>query len=231
MTHEERLLLINDKMFYLLFGSPSIKDFEIWVYEDENLKDILPDNGYLELIELDYRKDSAKYEIEKILGKYLDYGSYEKRKMIRLLEEALKRTEKLPYILMEFYDLYCHGYTFLDDLGLGYGLMCEVPPSKLTADSWDELKEKEKNELLSSFFPNIENDLKRAYDWIISDKIIFTGEKIDDLIHWKYIDNRTEDERKSSMWVEVYYDPKEDRSVSKNTMWEKIEKKWWEFWK
>ena len=73
--------------------------------------------------------------------------------MIRLLEEALKRTEKLPYILMEFYDLYCHGYTFLNDLGLGYGLMCEVPsPSRYSADSWDELKDSEKKKLLDSFF-------------------------------------------------------------------------------
>jgi len=120
----------------------------------------------------------------------------------------LKRDERLGPILREFYDLYCHGYAFLNDLGLGYGLMIEVPPSpKYKAETWEELSDSEKQELLDSFYPQLESDIKRAIEWIENGKLILKGRK-DEIGHYEYEDLRTEEERDSTVWTEVKRDDK-----------------------
>jgi hypothetical protein len=64
-----------------------------------------------------------------------------------------RKTERLPYILMEFYDLYCKGYYFLQDLGLGIGLAVEVPRvNNAIADTWDELTCRATRRTLGQFF-------------------------------------------------------------------------------
>ncbi|MBO9567062.1 MAG: hypothetical protein J7621_30090, partial [Niastella sp.] len=42
---------------------------------------------------------------------------------------ALQGNEQLPDILITFYDLYCKGYSFLDNIGIGYGLEMELTSS------------------------------------------------------------------------------------------------------
>lgn len=124
--------------------------------------------------------------------------------------------------------MYCHGYDFFQDLGLGYGLTCEVPPSKCSSDTWDDLNEKEKNEIISSFFPQIESDIQRAIHQIENDKIILTGTK-NELDYWEFADYRNDEEKKSTIWIEV---PSKNstgvltfKSISRNN-----KKKWWKFW-
>ena len=151
--------------------------------------------------------------------------------MVLLLEKALQRTEELPEVLIRFYDLYCDGYGFLQDLGLGYGLACQCPQAmNYEAETWEDLQDFEKTKIINRFYPQIDSDLKKALHWITDSKIILTGER-DEINHWQYIDKRTRVEKKSSMWVETSYDPETGGGTSKNTMWEKQTKKWWEFWK
>lgn len=223
---------IKDKFFKIISGDISIDDFEQWVYKSKELEDTLTPDDYLELISLNYKKNGAKYELYNVLKKHIDISEYETQKFRGLLLRAKKKDEKLPKLLMEFYDLYCRGYGFLDDLGVGYGLSVECPPTNnYAANTWDELSPKKQQELLDSFSPGLDETIDRVLGWIENKRIILTGEQ-DDIGNYDYIDNRTEEEKKSRLWVTVQDDKTTGETVSKNKLWDnKGGKKWWEIWK
>jgi hypothetical protein len=209
-----------------------IDEFEKWLHTDKELEKLLNSNDYLDLISLSFKKSGAKHELWNLLKKHIDLGEFETYKMLELLKEAQQQTNKLPYILMEFYALYCKGYNFLQDLGLGIGLAVEVPNMKSsTAENWDELTVRQQKELLASFYPELEECIKLIIDFLESKKIILTG-KQDLMGHYGYEDYRTEEERKSKLWKIVSEDKTTEFSSHKNKLLDKQNnKKWWEFWK
>jgi hypothetical protein len=223
---------IKERFYKTIKGDISLDDFEQWLYANKELEKYLNSDDYLDLISLSFKKSGAKYELWNLLKKHIDLGAFEKYKMLELLNEAKQKNERLPYILMEFYDLYCKGYSFLQDLGLGIGLAVEVQRvNNTTADTWDELTIEQQKELLDSFSPELEDCIGQVIYWLETKKIILTGEQ-DEIGHYDYKDLRTEEERKSKLWVTVSEDKETGFSASKNTLWDKqTEKKWWEFWK
>lgn len=210
---------IEHKFYDTINGKIKLEDFESWVYSDKELETILPEDEYLELISFNYRKNGAKYELVKLLSeKFINLGDYEKWKMLNLLRSAQEKDERLPAILRQFYDLYCRGYTFLYDLGLGYGLTVEVPPSNnYKAETWEEMSETEKKEMINSFYPLLQADIERAIDWIEKGKITFTG-KTDEIGDYEYEDLRNEEERKSTVWTEVERNDTTGWSVSESNL-------------
>ena len=223
---------IKERFYKTIKGDISLDDFEQWLYADKKLEKQLRSEDYLDLISLSFKKSGAKYEIWVLLKKHIDLGEFETYKMLALLNEAKQKTERLPYVLMEFYDLYCKGYNFFQDLGLGIGLAVEVPRvNNITADTWEDLTSEQQQELLDSFSPELEECIEQVIIWLETKKIILTGEQ-DEIGHYDYEDYRTEEERKSKLWVTVSEDKEKSFSASKNTLWDKqTEKKWWEFWK
>jgi hypothetical protein len=223
---------IKEKFYKTIKGDISLDDFEQWLYADKELEKHIKSDEYLDLISLSFKKSSAKYELWNLLKKHIDLGEFETYKMLALLNEAKQKTERLPYVLMEFYDLYCKGYNFFQDLGLGIGLAVEVPRvNNTTADTWDELTSEQQKELLDSFSPGLEECIEQVIYWLETKRIILTGEQ-DEIGHYDYEDYRTEEERKSKLWVTVSEDKETSFSASKNTLWDKqTDKKWWEFWK
>jgi hypothetical protein len=223
---------IKERFYRTINGDISLDDFEQWLYVEKELEKHLNSEDYLDLISLSYKKSGAKYELWNLLKKYIDFGEFEKYKMLELLNEAKQKTERLPYILMAFYDLYCKGYYFLQDLGLGIGLAIEVPRvNNTTADTWDELTSEQQKELLVSFSPELEECIEQVIFWLKTKQIILTGEQ-KETGYYGYEDLRTEEERKSKLWLTVSEDKATSFSASKNTLWDKqTDKKWWEFWR
>jgi hypothetical protein len=223
---------IKERFYKTIKGDISLDDFEQWLYADKELEKYLNSNDYLDLISLSFKKSGAKYELWNLLKKHIDLGEFETYKMLGLLNEAKQKTDRLPHILMEFYDLYCKGYNFFQDLGLGIGLAVEVPRvNNTTADNWDELTIEQQKELMDSFSPDLEECIEQVIYWLETKKIILTGEQ-DEIGHYEYEDLRTEEEKKSKLWVTVSEDKETGFSASKNTLWDKqTEKRWWEFWK
>jgi len=191
---------IEKQIFDLLYDGLSISEFEQWVYNTSELQLIITPEDYLSLISLDYKSKHARAEIEKILDKYINYGKFETIRVINLLNKALNKDKNIGEILRQFYDMYCNGYCFFEDLGLGYGLACEVPLKY--ANSWEKLSDEQKTDIITGFYPQIESDIKRAIDWIESKKILLTGLQ-DDMNRWQFIDNRTSCEKKSTVWMEA----------------------------
>lgn len=222
---------IKEKFYKTIKNDISLENFEQWLYADKKLETLLKLDDYLDLISFSFKKPGAKYELGKLLKKHIDLGEFETYKMLELLYEAKQKTDRLPYILMQFYDLYCRGYSFLQDLGIEIGLAIEVPRVKnTTANNWEELTAVQQKELLNSFLPELDEYIEQAISWVETKKIILTGEQ-DEMGNYEYEDLRTEEEKKSKLWVTVSEDKETGFSISKNTLWVQQTKKWWKFWK
>jgi hypothetical protein len=107
--------------------------------------------------------------------------------MFELLKEAQQKNDRLPYILTEFYELYCKGYNFLQDLGIGFGLTVSAPEP---ADFWEELSAEQQKEMLESFSPKLEKCIEQVIYWLETKSVILTGEQ-DENGRFKYNDFRT----------------------------------------
>lgn len=216
---------IRERFYNTIKGDISLDDFEQWLYADKELEKYLKFDDYLDLISLSFKKSGAKYELWNLLKKHIDLGAFETYKILTLLNEAKEKNERLPYILMEFYNLYCIGYTFFQDLGLGIGLTVEVPRvDNNTAETWNELTSEQQKEMLARFSPELDECIEQVILWLDTKKIILTGEQ-DEIGHYDYEDLRTEEERKSKIWVTVTEDKETGFSVSKNTLWDKVVEK------
>jgi hypothetical protein len=187
---------IKELFYRTIAGDVPLPNFEQWLYTHEEIERLLQADDYLDLLTLNYHKSGAKYELSKLLRKHIDLGDFETYKLLKLLQEAILKTPRLPFILVEFYNLYCRGYHFLQDLGLGYGLAVDSPwVENTTADTWNELTSAQQADLLISFSPGLEHELDRVQRWLVNRQIILTGEH-DELGHHTYHDLRPRTERR-----------------------------------
>ena len=207
---------IQEIFFDTLSGDKTVLEFEQWLYADKRLEVVLQPDDYLELISFGYKSDTAKKWLPRLLEKHIDKGELETRRIRKLLTKALNRNKELPEILMTFYDLYCKGYNFLDNLGLGYGLRVEVPGINNYVETWSDLNEAEQNALLNSFYPDLESEINKVISWLDTGKVILTGIK-DEYNHFEYIDNRTELEKQPTGYKVA--------TIDSNT-----QKPWWKLW-
>lgn len=184
---------IKQSFYETLNGDSSVLEFESWLYADKQLESILNSDDYLNLISFGYKDSTAKYDLIALLEKLVDKGDYEMWRIRKLLTKALKRDKELPQLLMSFYDLYCKGYSFLDNLGLGYGLAIEVPYSQ--AEYWDDLTIEQQQKLLASFYPQLDLEIKKVISWLDTDKIKLTGNRDQYNYYFDYSDNRNDEEK------------------------------------
>ncbi len=208
---------IKEKFYKVINGEIALDDFEQWIYSNGELEKQLGNGDYTNLISLNFKKSSDKYALWKLLKKHIDPGEFETYKMLRLLREAQQKNDRLPYILMNFYNLYCNGYGFLQDLGLGFGLAVELPQvNNSTAGTWDELTSQQQKKLLESFSPELEECIEQVIAWLETRQIILTGEQ-NEIGLYGYEDFRTASERKSTLKI----NETAGFSVSPNTLPEK----------
>lgn len=178
---------IKERFFKTIKGHISIEEFKQWLYTDKDLENHLNSNDYLDLISLNFKKSGAKHELWKLLKKHIDLSEFETYKMMELLREAQKKTDSLPDILMEFYDLYCRGYSFLQDLGLAVVINLNA-----TANTREELTNQQQKELLESLWPKLEEYIEEVINWIETKKIILLGSD-DETQYYEYEDVRFND--------------------------------------
>jgi hypothetical protein len=218
---------IQDKFYSVLTADMSLREFEQWLYADKKLEQYLPADDYLEIISLDYRDKSTRYTLWKLLKTQIDLGDFETYKLLRLLQEAQQKNERLPAVLIECYDLYCRGYEFLQDLGLGMGLSIEVPMINGSAvSSWQALSADQQNRHLESLSPLLEECIADLVLQLKTKKIVLTGE-LDENGFYVYEDFRTEAEKKSKYWLPVteQHINKSTPEINKST----TRKIWWIF--
>jgi len=184
----------------MLAGDIEILQFEQWAYNEARLKDVLSDEDYLELISIGYGNKEAMFEVKNILERNSDKAEYEKWRLLHMLRKVLAMDPSTPDILLEFYDLYCHGYNFMDNLGVGFGLKIVYPPSNYSANTFEELSEQEQKDLINSFYPSIEPEIDKVIDWIETRTLVLSGEK-DEMNYYRYTDHRTHQQKRATSYI------------------------------
>lgn len=191
---------IESKFLELSEKRLSLREFERWVYESKWLEKELTTDEYTDLISLNYGTPSSIYDAEKILKERIDEGKLESVKMIELLNSIIERNGKEGESLIKMYDLYCKGYYFLEDLGLGIGLQIELP-SNTGEEYYHDLNDKQKKELADRVYPIAKELAMELKNWILNGELKLTGFKDLDFNRWQYIDNRTNNDKKSRVWI------------------------------
>lgn len=149
-------------VFYKLVSHEiELSDFEKWVYSESELEQTLKPDDYLEIISINYKTPSGLYEAEKVLSNYFSMGKYYEWNIRNILQKIVDKPRDVHKYIEQCYDLYCDGFNFLDNLGLGYGLGLTCP------DSF--------NEKVDDYYPQILDEVKKVVDWLDSGKIVITG--------------------------------------------------------
>ena len=199
-------------IYKLIAREIEINDFEQWVYSEKDLESLLSSDEYLDLISLSYKQPSSLYEAEKILKRHINVGKYYEWNLRRIIQKVIDRPTDAHKYIEQCYDMYCDGYGFLDNLGLGYGLSITVPPSDYGASTWDKLETPEQKKLIENFYPGVREEAERVINWLDTNKIVLTGHD-GDYQGIQYTDSRTAEEKEPTGY-----------KVATPT------KKWWQFW-
>lgn len=189
-------MLDTEEVIYTLIAKEiDSESFEQWLYSDKNVEKTISSSDYLTLIYIDYRRPSSLQEAADILLNYINIGGYYEWLLRRILNQIIDRPANVHSYIQQCYDLYCRGYDFLDNIGLGFGLHVAVPPDKFNAETWEQLNESEQAQLIDSFYPAIKNEAEKVIHWLDTDKIIFTEYDDLDPQSVKYSDNRNDMEK------------------------------------
>ena len=148
--------------FYKLVSKEiELSDFENWVYTETTLEQTLNSDDYLEIISINYKTPSGLYEAQKVLSKYFFMGKYYEWSVRNILHKIIAKPKDVHKYIEQCYDLYCEGFGFMDNLGLGYGLSLTCP------DGF--------NDKVEEFYPHIADEAERVLLWLDTGKIVITG--------------------------------------------------------
>lgn len=214
---------IQIEFFKLLNDEVTTDHFEQWVYRTKELENYFSQADYLEFISLNFKSRHIIHEMKKIIDKYLDYGEFEKREIDKVLNDLISKTDDFAKSLIATYDLYCDGYGFLDNIGLGYGLTFANDFYEFT--DWTNLSPEQKSERIEAIYDGVKSEAENVRGWLDKKKVVLTGE-VDDIGHYIYIDNRTKEERKPTGYFVINLNEK--KSTTYNSTLPKAGRSWWQ---
>ncbi|WP_162051337.1 hypothetical protein [Pontibacter pamirensis] len=186
-------LNIQIQFFKVYNNEISIADFEKWLYSTKELEQLLGYDIYIDLISLNFKDRHVKPEVGKIVDPFLDFRKNEERKLRKILTDLNERTDDFAKSLIETYKLYCSGYNFFNNLGLGYGLT--FSEDFWDYNEWEKLTKSEKENRIDRIYVGVKKEAELVLNWLDEENIVPTGE-MDDIGHYEYIDKRTDTERK-----------------------------------
>lgn len=199
----------------------SIGIFEQWVYKTKELEALFDPGDYIEFISLNFKSQHLIHEMKKIVDKYLDFGAFEKRKIDKILNDLMYENDDFARSLIATYHLYCDGYGFLDNIGLGYGLTFANDFYEFT--DWMKLSSEEKNKRIGTIYDGVKAEAEKVRSWLDGKKVVLTGE-VDGIGRVNYIDNRTTEEKKPTGYSVINLDEK--KSTTYNSTLPKAGRTW-----
>ena len=186
----------TDSLYYRLIADEfDASEFEQLLYLSSEIECQLPSDDYLSLISINYNSPCAVYDAKTIVKKYVDVSEYYEWYISKILDNIVNRAPAVHTEIKECYYLYCWGLKFMDNLAFGFGLAVAAPPHRNYAGSWDELTEKEKQELIDSMYPEVAQEAQLTLNWVNSGKVILNCSDYGKY-GLGYIDNRDIRDRK-----------------------------------
>jgi hypothetical protein len=108
---------LKENVFKVLEDQMSLQDFERWLYNSEELQNLMTEDVVLEAYTLNYKQRDAKYQFKKAIFKYFDEGEFLLWKVKANLTDLIANRNERDRILYDFYYLGYDGYTFLQPIG------------------------------------------------------------------------------------------------------------------
>jgi hypothetical protein len=108
---------LKENVFKVLEDQMSLEDFERWLYNSEELQDLMTEDVVLEAYTLNYKQRDAKYQFKKAIFKYFDEDEFLLWKVKANLTDLIANRNDRDRILYDFYYLGYDGYTFLQPIG------------------------------------------------------------------------------------------------------------------
>jgi hypothetical protein len=106
-------------MFYFTKKDVDLLEFEQWVYEHDELEELLG-KQYFQFIAINYKDKFAREEIEKIISKIINPSEFEEERIKLLLNKLIASDTETMEIMEKIYEEYCNGYSFLRYIALTY---------------------------------------------------------------------------------------------------------------
>ncbi len=206
---------IKIKFYNLLLEKQCVLDFEKWVYESKELEKIIDGNSHLDFISLNYKANGAYYELRKLIEKQIDKIDFLEWKLVTELNNVKLKKGNFHLSIINFYELYCKGYEFIENLAFGYGLPLDCPYNSYGVESYGELNQQQRESIVSGFYPEILFEIDKVLDWI-NNKEIILKESSGEFQQLNYVDLRKEKDIKPATYTK-------DEGAE-------LKKKWWKVW-
>lgn len=182
-----------------MMAEVTVQDFESWVYESRALQEALKEDDYQQFIEFNYKSADARYELYNLIEIFIEPVEFYQHYLLSLVEKLeVDDYQVFPQALMECYEIYCRGCDFLNDLGLGVGLCLVSPNTLYKAESWEELSEENKIQLVDSLDKKKINALISLFrKWVQNNEVQILRKDEDNLFIVK--DNRSVFDKRSRL--------------------------------
>jgi len=118
--------------------------------------------------------------VSDLVSLYVDVSAFHTYRLIRGLKLVLSGTrdpDVLSTIVYSFYNDYCHGYHFMKNLGMNFGLRIGAPLdyADQVDDMWADLSPIQQQRLIDALFPEIEPAARQVLDWLLNQEIVITA--------------------------------------------------------
>ena len=181
---------ISTQFYRFHEGTLSLADFEQWLYEKEAAvaAEVSPEL-HQQLLQFNYRSKYAEAEFHKLFIAPMDWQCYEYWRLYRLLDSIIQKDAFYADSLASVYELYCQGYTFLEQLALGYGLRLVAGFDREITD-WQKVPEVDKLRLLGHDYEKVATAAEQVKNWLKKEQIVLTGKRYGELNRLEFEDKR-----------------------------------------
>ncbi|RAI99867.1 hypothetical protein LX64_04421 [Chitinophaga skermanii] len=159
---------IKEMFIHAKVGLISKENFEAWLYQNKELPSLLTEDDYLELIPFPFKSAHAT-DFFQLIDKFIIPADFACYSLLSKLNEALDRN-KHPGILHDFYSLFRDGYSFMEKLGLEYGIEYFESCVRVGIDSPETKK------IVAEYFPSFVLEIVKIKALLETRQIVIVGE-------------------------------------------------------
>ncbi len=159
---------LSTQLIAFLVGNFPVTEFEAWVHQTPELRTVLNQPDYDELLTIRAEHPNAHLAYESILNPYIDWAQYEKEQLAELLM-AIIWEDNAPAAMNRLRELFLKGYDFL-------AVLVTQHSHQLVATTSTKTRTPAQQEaLMANLYPKLRAEANRVLVQLVAGKICFTG--------------------------------------------------------
>lgn len=157
-------------LFKFLSKQISLEEMEPYLYQTEEIELNFNYDDFIELLSLNVKKNESNYTAVTLIKKNIILSEYETWRLNSLFDTIKNKTEFYPDHIVTLYHLYNEGYTFLEKLGLEFGLTLFCPLEFDYNLYYYELSQTKQNQLADHLYPHILKEVQKVQTFLLEKK-------------------------------------------------------------